>query len=290
MKKITRRDFLGKTALGVGSVAFASRFSFPDGEKKSLVPKKMLIGFQTWTIRQELVNDFPGTLRKMADMGYQSLEMCSPPGYQFSGFGPLTKYSAKEMKQIITDAGLVCNSSHYLFNELKTNLEERIAFALEVGQTQIVLSTFGLPGKATMDDWFKAADELNEIGMKVKQGGLQMGFHNHNFEFVKIDDKLVYDELMGRFDPNYIKMQFQVAVINAGYKAVDYFRKYPGRFISAHLADYASDLKKQVPVGQGIVDWKEFFATLKTGGVQNIFVEMNPEMLEPSLSFLKGAE
>ena len=288
MKKLSRRDFLGKTALGMGSVAFASRFSLSSEMKKSLKPKKMLIGFQTWTIRNELVKDFPGTLKKMADMGYQSLEMCSPPGYQFAGFGPLMKYSAKEMKQIITDAGLVCTSSHYLMPELKNNLDERIAFALELGQSQMILSSFGLPSKATMDDWLKAADELNEVGMKAKQGGIQMGFHNHHFEFTKIDEKLIYDELMNRFDPEYIKMQFQVAVITIGYKAADYFRKYPGRFISAHFADYAEDKKTEVPVGQGIVDWEELFAALKTAGVKNIFVEMGPETFKDSANFLKN--
>src|SRR4030042_1773353 len=113
MKRLSRREFLGKTALGIGSVAFASQFSFPEAEKKTMKPKKMLIGFQTWTIRESLVKDFPGTLKKMADMGYQNLEMCSPPGYQFAGFGPLMKYSAKEMKLIINDAGLVCTSAHY---------------------------------------------------------------------------------------------------------------------------------------------------------------------------------
>ncbi len=60
----------------------------------------------------------------MADMGYQNLEMCSPPGYQFAGFGPLMKYSAKEMKLIINDAGLVCTSAHYGMDELKKNLDE----------------------------------------------------------------------------------------------------------------------------------------------------------------------
>jgi sugar phosphate isomerase/epimerase len=289
MKRISRREFLGKTALGIGAAALAPQFSLPSEMKKTLKPKKMLIGFQSWTIRESLARDFPGTLKKMADMGYQSIEMCSPPGYQFSGFGPLTKYSAKEMKQVITDAGLACKSCHYVFDELKKNLDERIAFALELGQTQMILSTFGLPSKATLDDWFKAADELNEAGRKAKQGGIQLGFHNHNFEFAKIDGKLIYDELMNSFNPEYIKMQFQVAVISLGYKAADYFRKYPGRFISAHLADYASDLKKQVPIGHGIVDWKEFFASLKTGGVQNIFVEMDPETFKESADFLKTA-
>ena len=66
----------------------------------------MPLGFQVWTVKDMLVKDFPGTLKMVADMGYQSVEMCSPPGYESSGFGPLMKLTAKEMKKIINDAGL----------------------------------------------------------------------------------------------------------------------------------------------------------------------------------------
>jgi sugar phosphate isomerase/epimerase len=288
MKKLSRREFLGKSALGMGSVVLASNLQFLSEAEKSLKSKKMLTGFQTWTLSDSIGKDFPGTLKKMAAMGYQSLEMCSPPGYQFAGFGPLMKLTAKEMKQIINDAGLVCPSAHYGIAEFRQHLDERIEFALELGQTQMILSTFGLPSKATLDDWRKAADELNGYGVKAKSAGIQMGFHNHHMEFAKLDDKLIYDALMEQFDPEYIKMQFQVAVITLGYKASDFFNKYPGRFISAHLADFASDNKTEVPVGKGIVDWKEFFAALKKGGVKNIFVEMNKEILEESARFLNG--
>ena len=101
-----------------------------------------------------------------------------------------------------------------------------------------------------------------------------MGFHNHHMEFAKIGDVLIYDELMKVFDPEYVKMQFQVAVISIGYKAADYFRKYPGRFISVHLADWSDVTKKEAPIGKGIVDWKELFSAIKTGGAKNIFVEI----------------
>jgi sugar phosphate isomerase/epimerase len=93
---------------------------------------------------------------------------------------------------------------------------------------------------------------------------------------------------MKQFDPEYIKMQFQVAVINIGYKASDYFKKYPGRFISAHLADWSYLENKEMPLGQGIVDWKEFFATVKTGGVKNIFVEMGEQTFKESAAYLKS--
>jgi sugar phosphate isomerase/epimerase len=287
MKKLSRREFLGKSALGLGSAMLVSQLPL-DLKAAPSGSLNMPIGFQTWTIRGPLTKDFPGTLKMMADIGYQSLEMCSPKGYMFAGFGALAEMSAKEMKQIINDAGLVCESSHYVFNELKQNLDERIEFALELGQKQMILSSFGLSQKATLDDWRKAADELNEIGMKSKSRGMQMGYHNHNGEFEKIDDKLIYDVLLEQFEPDFIKMQFQVAVISIGYKAADYFRNYPGRFISAHLADFDEDKKTQVPVGKGIVDWKEFFATLDTGGVKNIFVEMDPDAFEESAKFLKS--
>jgi sugar phosphate isomerase/epimerase len=137
-----------------------------------------------------------------------------------------------------------------------------------------------------MSDWMKAVDELNEIGAKTKKAGIQTGFHNHHMEFEKIDGKLIYDELMDRFDPDLVKMQFQVAVISIGYKAATYFEKYPGRFISAHLADWSSTTNKQVPVGQGVVDWKDFFAAAEKCGVKNYFVEMNPETFKDSASYI----
>jgi sugar phosphate isomerase/epimerase len=105
-------------------------------------------------------------------------------------------------------------------------------------------------------------------------------------EFEKIDGTLIYDAMMKELDPEYVKMQFQVAVINIGYKAATYFNKYPGRFISAHLADWSTADKKEVPVGKGIVDWKEFFAKIETGGVKNIFVEMGMETFKESATYL----
>ena len=190
------------------------------------------------------------------------------------------------MKQIVNDAGLICESSHYTMGEFRTSLSERIDFALESGQKQMILSSFWLPKEATLDDWKKAADELNKMGEKSKMAGILMGFHNHHMEFATLDGKLIYEELLKRFDPEYVKMQFQVAVISNGFKASDYFTKYPGRFISAHLADWSPTEKKNVVLGKGIVDWKEFFTTMKKGGVQNIFVEMDPETFKDSGAFI----
>ncbi|MDP3912636.1 MAG: sugar phosphate isomerase/epimerase [Bacteroidota bacterium] len=283
---MNRRQFFEKTAMGIGATMLASQFPMNLDAATTAKALKKPLGFQVWTVKDQLIKDFPGTLKMMAGQGYQSVEMCSPAGYVSSGFGPLVSMKASEMKKIVEDAGLILESTHYGMGELSDNLSERIDFALESGQKQMICSSFWLPKDATMSDWQKAADELNEIGAKTKKASIQTGFHNHHMEFEKLDGVLIYDELLKQFDPDLVKMQFQVAVISIGYKAADYFKKYPGRFISAHLADWSKTTEKQVPVGQGIVDWKELFTAAEKCGVKNYFVEMDPETFRESAEYI----
>ncbi|MDD4869252.1 MAG: TIM barrel protein [Kiritimatiellae bacterium] len=284
MKTITRRDFIRKSTVTVGAALLACQKAI----QAHAGPLKIPVGVQTYVVRDMIGKDFEGTLRKLAAMGYKSIEMCSPPGYVSSGFGPLTKLKASEMREIIHSAGLRCESSHYSFGELREKLDERIAYARELGLTQMIASGFWLKKDASLTDWLKAAEELNKMGERTKKEGIQLGFHNHHFEFTKIDGTLVYDALMDKLDPELIKMQFQVAVISIGYKAVTYLKKYPGRFISLHLADWSETEKKSVPIGQGIVDWKELFAAAKAAGVKNYFVEMGLDLLESSSVYLNN--
>jgi sugar phosphate isomerase/epimerase len=285
MKKINRRDFLGKASLGIGGAVALSQLPLSIFAETDPIWLNQPIGFQTYPIRTMIVQDFPGTLKLMAGQGYQLVEMCSPQGYVSSGFGPLVNIKPAEMRKIIEDAGLHCPSCHFTFPELTDNLDERIEFAKQLGLTQMICSTFWLPKTARLNDYLESADKLNKSAEKIKKAGMQTGFHNHEFEFATLDNQLIYDALMGRFDPELVKMQFQTEVINLGYKASTYFNKYPGRFISAHLSDWTAD-KKEVPIGQGVIDWKEFFAAAKTGGVQNFFVEMKFDNLKDSATYI----
>jgi sugar phosphate isomerase/epimerase len=275
MKTIDRRQFIGRSILGLGSAAFLSQFPFTSRADILSSHPRHPVGFHVYPIREMLVKDFPGTLKMMAKLGYQEVEMCSPSGYIISGFEPLVKMKPVVMRKTITEAGLLCESSHFTFGELNANLNERIEFANKLGLTQMIASGFGLPKKSAMNVWLKAADQLNEIGLKTKKAGIQLGFHNHDDEFEKIDGELIYDKLLNRFDTELIKMQFDTAVINKGVKAATYFLKYPGRFISAHLADWSPIENKQATIGKGIVDWGEFYNAAEIGGVKNFFVDID---------------
>jgi sugar phosphate isomerase/epimerase len=286
MLKMTRRDFVRHSTLAVGAAALAGRLASSTHAK----PLGWPIGFQSWVVRDVLATDFAGTLAKMASMGYQTVEMCSPPEYESNGFGPLASLKAPEMRRIIQDAGLQCESCHYPFEGLKANLDARIAFAKELGLTQMVISSFWLKPDATLKDWEEQCDRANKIAEKVQKEGMQLAFHNHDFEVKKLEGVLIYDAMMARLDPKLVKMQFQVAVISEGFEAATFFNKYPGRFISMHLADWSATEKKTVPLGQGVVDWKKLFAAAKTGGVKNYFVEMDLPTLKPSCEYLKNLE
>jgi sugar phosphate isomerase/epimerase len=281
MSPVSRRDLL-RGAMG----SAAAGYLCGGAPKLAADPLGMPIGCQSYTVRDAIGKDFPGTLKMLAGVGFRTLEMCSPAGYATSGFGPLAKMKAAEIRQAIKAAGLRCISSHFQFQELRQNLDDRIAWAKEMGLTQMIVSTFALPNNATMDDWMRAADALNKIGEQVQKAGIQLGFHNHNFEFRIIDGVLVYDKLMGQLDGKLVKMQFQVAVIDQGYEAATYLTKYPGRFLSLHLADWSTAEKKQVPIGKGVVDWAKLFAAARTGGVKNYFVEMDLDLMKASIPYL----
>lgn len=268
--------------MALGSAALIGHLPFVlSGFTKS--PKS--IGFQVWTLREQLFEDFPGTLKKMADLGYKEVEMCSPLGYEGT-FDKFDTYSGTELRKIIEDQGLQCTSSHYNISELREGLGKSIEWTHQMGIKQMPLSSFWLPKDASVDDYRKSCDELNLIAEKVRAEGLQMAFHNHHMEFEKREDELIYDEMLKVLDPDLVKMQFQVAVVNIGYKAADYFRKYPGRFISAHLSDWSKEKDAQVPIGNGVVDWQDFFEAAKIGGLKNFYVEMSPETFEPSARYL----
>ncbi len=276
-QKFSRRRFLGTAAAGLALARSAAAN-----------PLGLPLGCQVFPVRDELAKDFPGTLRALAGLGYQLVEFCSPPGYVDAGFAPLVGLKAPEIRSRIEDAGLRVVSCHYQYTELKEHLDERIAFAKELGLRHMIIATLAIPESASLDDWRRAADEANRLGERTAKAGLQLGFHNHHFEFRRIDGVLVFDELMLRFDPKLVKSQFQVNVVRLGFDPAEHLARYPGRFLSLHLQDWSASEKKDVAIGRGVIDWRKLFAAAKPAGIDYYFVEMGMAQLEASVPFLRN--
>ncbi len=284
MSAISRRTFL-KNA---GATATAASFLAAAGALRLRAnPLGMPIGCQTWPVREMIAKDFPGTIKQLAAAGFQAIELCSPVGYADSGFAGLAAYKAAELRKILSDAGVTCVSSHFGIEELRANQEDRIAWAKDLGLTQMLVPTLNGPKKPTLDDVKRAADEYNKMAEKSAQAGIQQGLHNEDFELSMVDDKRTYDLLFDLLDPKLVKFQFQVSTISRGYDAAEYFTRYPGRFISMHVQGWLAEAKKMMPVGQDSLDWKKIFSAAKTAGIRNYFVEMNLDLMKASVPYLR---
>jgi sugar phosphate isomerase/epimerase len=307
MAAISRREFFRKTATDAAVAGFLAA-----GARATLIanPLGMPIGSQTYPHRAMIKDgNFAGLLKELKDIGVERIELCSAIGY--ADFAPLA--DGKAVKKIIADHGLKCESAHFSMRELRESQDKSIAWAKDIGMTQMITATLSGPvenGTTTMDAVKKAADEYNKIGEIAAKAGIQQGLHNEGFELAMVDGKRVYDVLFDLLDPKLVKFQFQMSTITAGLVGADYFTKYPGRFISMHLQDIDMNApvppppppdpaaagrgrggrgggRPQKPVGQGTIDWVKTFTAAKTAGVKNYFVEQNMELTKESVAFLK---
>src|SRR6266481_10086378 len=182
MPEVSRREFLKNAATSAAAAGFLSISAFDLRAN----PLGLPIGCQTWPVREMIAKDFPGTIQQLADAGFQTIELCSPVGYAEHGFAGLGKYKGSELRKILGDAGVTCVSSHFGIKELRGNQEGRIAWAKDVGLTQMIVPSLEGPKQPSTDDVKRAADEYNKMGEKSAKAGIQQGLHNEDFELTMV--------------------------------------------------------------------------------------------------------
>jgi sugar phosphate isomerase/epimerase len=282
MNPITRRQFIRQAGADVAVAGFlASNVMTLNAN-----PLGLPIGSQTWPHRAMIKDgNLAGLAATMSSLGVSMLEMCSPLGYE--EFAGLT--DGKQVKKVLADHGLGCISAHFGMDELRKRQSESLAWAQDVGITQIITATLGAGNNPTLDDVKRAADEYNKIAAVTAKAGMQQGLHNEGFELSEVGGRRTYDILFELLDPALVKFQFQMSTISRGFVAHEYFTKYPGRFFSMHVQDV--DMKATPPaqtsVGKGSIDWVKTFQAAKVGGVKNYFVEQSMELTKQSVAYLK---
>jgi sugar phosphate isomerase/epimerase len=285
MASFSRRDFLKTSAAGISAAGLLALAAKEAGAN----PLGLPIGCQTYPVRMSIQQDFPGTLKTLSDAGFTQIELCSPFGYQ--QFAAVGNYKGAELRKILSDNGVACISCHFGIKELRESLPDRIAWAKDVGLTQMMVPLLNGPKTPTMDDVKVATDELNKIAAEVAKAGIQQGLHNEGWlgGFMADGTTKVYDAAVSLLDPNLVKFQYQVSQIMLGFDPVTYLNKYPGRFISLHCQGWDATNKKQVAIGgpDDSLDWKAIFAAAKKGGIKNFFVEMDLDSMKASVPYLK---
>jgi sugar phosphate isomerase/epimerase len=269
----TRRSFIKSTSL-----LSAGFFLSPSDFKI----KKPLIGLQLYTVRDAMAKDPSGTLAKVAKLGYTSVEAATYTGTEkFYGMSP------SAFKKVLKQNGLIIPSSHYRLGEEKTKGEivngtllhgwdKAVDAAAEVGVKYMVCAYLSNDERGNLDHYKYVADQLNIAGEKCKKSGIQLCYHNHDFEFEKQENKYPYDILMGT-DKNLVKMELDLYWIKkAAQDPIAFFNKHPGRFPLWHVKDMDNTPAKNfTEVGNGIINFKEIFKYKNKAGMKYFFVEQD---------------
>jgi sugar phosphate isomerase/epimerase len=252
---ITRRSFLALAA--AAPLAFGA-------QRRKRIP----VGIELYSVRDELQKDLMGTVRKVAEMGYEVVEFFSPY-YQW------TPEYAKEVRKLLDDLGIRCPSTHNSANVFAPDaLGKAIELNKILGAKYIVMAS---PGKVTgLDGWKGVADRLSQAAEKLRPLGLLAGVHNHSPEFVPVDGKRPMD-IIAANTPKDVALQLDVGTcVNAGADPVAWINTNPGRIKSIHCKDWGAGEDKgyHVLLGEGDAPWAKIIQAAESkGGVEYYLIE-----------------
>lgn len=268
-----RRQFVKRTALWSG-IAWIN----PGGLLPMPPALPAHIGVQLYSVRDFMSKDVAGTLQKISAMGYREVEGAGYNAGKFYGMPP------QEFKQVLQDNGLSMLSAHAMvdvadWDAAKGAVSDRFKQCAEasaqVGQEQIICP-FVMPMNRTQDKMLALCEVMNKAAEHCRQYNLRFGYHNHDFEFKPAGEKLLYEWIMERTDPQLVTMQLDLYwVIKAGQDPLHWIAKHPGRFNSFHVKDMAKTEKQEtVEVGEGSIDFRPIFAQAGVAGVKYYIVEL----------------
>lgn len=227
---------------------------------------KLPVAVQLYTLRDETAKDFVGTVNKVAEMGYA--------GVEFAGYGGL---SPAELKNLLDGCGLRAAGSHASIDRLNTGLDQEIEYAHAIGLKHLVVPWTPAEWRNTADDCKRFAEWLNETGAKTQAAGVTLAYHNHDFEFVKIDGQYIMDLFMAQTDSELVQMELDCFwALKADVDPAAYMRRYAGRVPLLHIKDMTAPPESTfAEVGEGVIDWNPIFAAAAAGGAQWYIVEQD---------------
>lgn len=257
-----RRQFLKLSALGL-SVAGLGMASLPlSAETSSSTTAKVVPGLQLYTLRDLMAQSVADTLKLVAGVGYTQLE--------FAGY---YDQSAAQLKKIMDSEGLSSPSAHVPLDVMQNDLDKVIEQAVVMGHKYLVLPYLMDTDRKTLDQYKALAAFLNKAGEKIQAAGMQLSYHNHDFEFFKLSEQLPYDVLLNETDAKLVQMELDLYwVVKAGLNPLDLFAQQPGRFPLWHVKDM-DKAGAFADVGKGVIDFKAIFAKADQAGLRHAFVE-----------------
>ncbi|MGN1317283.1 MAG: sugar phosphate isomerase/epimerase family protein [Acutalibacteraceae bacterium] len=260
---------------------------------------KLPIAVQLYSVRDEMEQDFRGTVKKIKDMGYEGVE-----------FAGLFGKSGTEVKAICDEIGITPVSAHVPYYDMLDNPEAVLKDYKDMGCKYVAVPYLTEECRPGTDGWASTVEGIRKIGEAAEKMGIQLLYHNHDFEFIKIDGKYALDILYDTIPADLLKTEIDTCWVNVGGEnPAEYIEKYSGRAPVVHLKDFHGSkgngpLYKLIgidddteaventfefrPVGYGVQDWAKIIASAEKAGAEWVVVEQDsPSMDKSSLECVK---
>jgi sugar phosphate isomerase/epimerase len=302
--KYSRRDFIKQSAFATAAVSLAacggsSTSTATTTASTASEATQYLTGVQLYSIREDMEKDPLGTLKKLAEMGYQYVEHANYKDRKFYG------WPAAEFKKVLSDLGMSMPSGHTVlgkqhWDETKNDFTDLWKYTIEdaaiAGQQFVISPWLDDSWRSSEDVLKKYMDVFNKSGELCKKSGMMYGYHNHAFEFSqKLGDQTVYDVILKNTDPAVVMQQLDIGnMINGGGAALEVIAKYPGRFQSMHVKDEVlapaggHEKYESTVLGTGVVGVKQVIDEgKKTGGTIHFIIEQESYQGKAALDCVK---
>ncbi len=251
-------------------------------------PRKK-VGLQLYTLRNLISKDVKGVIAKVAEIGFKEVET-----YGYSPTGGFWGLNANEFKSLLKSHDLKSPSGHYNFepylgsgdmDSLKSNIEA----AKTLGQKYLTVPYLSEPLRKNLDSYKALAAKLNQASVLAKDAGLQLAYHNHDFEFKDFNGTTGHDILLRETDSQALKFELDIYwTVKAGKDPISLFNQDPGRYVMWHVKDMDKADRSYTEVGSGSIDYKNIFAQAKQSGMKHYFVEQDVIKIDPYESITRS--
>jgi sugar phosphate isomerase/epimerase len=267
-----RRNFIKKSGIiGVTALLPLPFFSMMEHPKYKM-------GYQLFSIRDEMDKDPIATLKALKVMGYEDFETFGFDAEKGQFYG----YPSVEFKRILDDLDLTVSSGHYGFSpfleqsdeELKRFVDKCITGAKALNSKYITWPWIA-PEQRTIDNFKLMSKKLNLIGEQVNKSGLGFAYHNHGFEFEDHDGENGFDIILRETDPSLVKLQMDMYWVMhaAKYTPKELIAKQPGRYVMWHLKDMDKVTRDYSELGNGSIDYVDILPNPKQSGLEFFYIE-----------------
>jgi sugar phosphate isomerase/epimerase len=258
----SRRSFLATVgAAAVGAIALPGvAASAAATDRRRHAP----LGIQLYTLRDEMKRDLPGTLARVAQIGYTEVE--------FAGYFDRTP---AQIRELLATNRLTSPSTHIPYEQLGAGWQKTLDDAKAIGHEWVTIPWTPEEVRRTADDWKRVAERYTEAGRAARAAGLRFAYHNHDYELTPVDGQVPLELLIAGTDPALVDFEMDLYwMVKGGADPLDYFARHPHRFPLVHVKDAtAAPERRMVDVGAGTIDFAGIARAREQAGIRHWIVE-----------------